>query len=732
MTISIWRYSHLALALVSGLFLVLASITGIILAFEPIGKAIGPYHPEPLEAITLAETLQALEGTYDEVLTLEVDANDFVLADVVTRNGDAQAIYIHPRTGAKLGTPRPQHPVYQAATNLHRSLFLKTTGRLLVGVVSLLLCLIAVTGLILIIRRQGGITRLFSKVQKDHFELRYHVILGRWMLVPISIVAATGVYLSAEKFDLLPSRNAIHDPVDPATEVNTAVAPWDLEVFSDLTLSEVRSISFPFSAFPEDYFEVSLRDRELQIHQYTGEVLSEKAYPLPYLAGQWSLKLHTGQGSIGWSIVLLLSGISVLFFLYSGFRMWRRRIKSTGISAPARDKDACEYIILVGSETGTTFGFAEALEKALIQAGKSVFVCQINDYTTFESAEHLIFLTATYGEGEAPTNARRIRDLMAASPPVRPVRYSVVGFGSLTYPGYCQFARDLDAFLEGQPGFIPSVPLYKINNQSFSAFQDWATRWAAETGVPIEVAPPGKKPKKLREKPFEVVRRTPLNADDTFIVQLKPLKKIKYQSGDLWEFQPAGEGPPRSYSIAKYKDCLVLSIKKHEHGLCSSFLSGVAAPQRLQAGIKRNREFHFPKYAPEIVLIGNGTGIAPFLGIIDENLRRVPIELFWGGKTAASLELYQPYLAEATADQKLTRFHLALSREGDRQYVQDLLEPQEERLMRKLEEGAVFMICGSIAMQHAVLEVLEKMAKKELNKPLSAFEHNEQLRMDCY
>ncbi|MCB0434087.1 MAG: hypothetical protein KDD18_14235, partial [Mangrovimonas sp.] len=42
-TISIWRYSHLALAVSSFVFIILASLTGIILAFQPISEQIKPY-----------------------------------------------------------------------------------------------------------------------------------------------------------------------------------------------------------------------------------------------------------------------------------------------------------------------------------------------------------------------------------------------------------------------------------------------------------------------------------------------------------------------------------------------------------------------------------------------------------------------------------------------------------------------------------------------------------------
>ncbi|MEM7711996.1 MAG: PepSY domain-containing protein [Cyanobacteria bacterium P01_A01_bin.68] len=733
MTISIWRYSHLSLALVSGLFLLLASITGIILAFEPIQHATQSYAPEELSGITLAETLEVLQKEYDEVLTLKVDANDFLVADVITQTGDSKSVYVHPLSGAILGEPQPQHPIFQFTTNLHRSLFLKGIGRFFVGLVSFLLCLIAITGLLLIIRRQGGIAKLFSKIQKDYFELRYHVILGRLFLVPIIIVAATGVYLSAEKFNLLPSTKVTHQMLEPEEDMDMSVRPTELDLFQKITMDEVRSVTFPFSEFPEDYFELALDDRELYVHQYTGAILSEQKYPFTLVLSQLSLTLHTGQGSILWSSILLLASGSILFFIYSGWVMWRKRIKSSKVLRTKTNKEECSHIILVGSETGTTYAFAEALEKGLVKAGKTVLVAQINDYTTYEKAEHLIFLTATYGEGEAPTNARNIKHLLQEVHQPHPLQFSVVGFGSLTYPGYCQFAIDLNEMLALKEDFTPVIPLYKINNQSFDAFKDWTNQWSSAAEVQIQVAPPKKKIKKSQSHSFEVVGRTDLNVDDTYLLHLKPKRKLKFQSGDLWEYTPDKDGIPRSYSIAKYGGGLLLSIKKHEFGVCSTFLSTVANDNILKGGIKRNFDFHFPKSAPAIVCIGNGTGIAPFLGIIDENERTIPIDLYWGGRTQNSVTLYKGYLDRALEGKRLAHLHLALSREnGTKVYVQQLLERDKEKLAKKLEIGAVFMICGSMAMQGAVLEVLEEVSYTLLDKPLSAFEHQEQLKMDCY
>ncbi len=733
MTISIWRYSHLSLALVSGLFLVLASITGIILALEPIQQAVLPYDSEELSEISISQTLDALQDEYDEVLSIEVDANQFMLAQVVTKEGTNTTVFIHPKTGELLGEPQPQHPIFQFTTNLHRSLFLKGVGRFFVGLVSFLLCLLAITGLLLLIKRQGGFLKLFSKVQKEYFELRYHVVLGRWFLIPIIIVAATGVYLSLEKFSLLPTTQVVHELPEPETEVDLSVSASSLPIFQEIHWDEVRELTFPFSEFPEDYFELALKDKEVYIHQYTGEILSEQTYPFTFLASQWSLKLHTGRGSIVWSLILLFASGSILFFIYSGVVMWQRRLKNSKRSLIAFDKDECSHIILVGSETGTTYAFAEALQKGLIQAGKKAFVGEINTYTTYDKAEQLLFLTATYGEGEAPTNARNIEKYLGEVQQRKPVQYAVVGFGSLAYPGYCQFAVDLDQHLQSTPGFSPVLPLYKINNQSFEAFKDWAQKWGTATGVTLRVKAPEQEYSTAQQHPFTVAHRTEINEDDTYVLQLLPPKKVQFQSGDLWKFTPEEDGIPRSYSIAKYKDQLLLSIKKHEFGLCSSLLSTLAQGATVEGALHQNSHFHFPKNAPEVICIANGTGIAPFLGMIHENEKKIPLQLYWGGRTKASMNVYTAYISEGLEQKRLHHFHLALSREGDtRQYVQDLLERDSETLARQLKEGAVLMICGSVAMQRAVLEMLEGITQNYLRQPLSVFEQRQQLKMDCY
>ncbi len=734
MTLSLWRYCHLLLALVSGAFLLVASITGTILSFEPITKAAKAYDVADLEQITLARTLALLKERYPEVLELQIDSNDFVMAAVISEDGAPSTFYMDPRSADNIGEPQEKEPLFKFATNLHRSLFLKTSGRLLVGVASFLLFLIAVTGSFLILKRQGSIKRFVANVKRESFEQYYHIVWGRLMLVPILVVSLSGVYLSMEKFDLLP-RPVSNEEVYPDASSNQRLDPTDFPIFKTTPLSEVRSVVFPFSEDPEDYFQLRLRDSELLVNQLNGTVVSKTKYPLLSLVSTLSLKLHTGQGSVLWSIILFFASIAVLYFIYSGFKMALKRKKKSKVINTGVHKDTAEFVILVGSETGSTFEFAKLFKEGLSKERHRVYMTTLNDFTPFKNIQHLIIFTATYGAGEAPSNARKFLELLetTALNGERKIPYSVVGFGSLLYPEYCKFAVDIDDALQKTTKFHRHMALHKIHDQSFEAVRNWAQEWGARTGIQLTLRPPRKVPQKHSPKSFELIDRTDCNIDDTFMIRLRPKNRAHFRSGDLLSMQPSKETPLRFYSIAKIDSDILLSIKKHPQGICSNLLNGLAPREIVTAGIKKNPQFHFPQEAPAVVLICNGTGMAPFLGMLGENKHCIPVSLFWGGRTKTSFEIYENHVATALKEGTLQRVFFAHSQEGDvTTYVQDLVLQQADFIAEQLATKAVFMICGSVAMQQELLTVLENISKTYLGVPLSEFEQKEQLKMDCY
>ncbi|WP_282086083.1 PepSY domain-containing protein [Aquimarina algiphila] len=728
MTISIWRYSHLLLAISSSLFLLIASVTGIVLAFEPISDSIKSFHIKGSNDLSVAETIHTLQHHYDEIISFEIDSNNAMIASVITKEGNSETIYVDPTNGGKLGKPIEKATVFKFATNLHRSLFLKSTGRFFVGFVSFILFIIAITGVLLILKRQRSIKRFFFKIEKEYFAQFYHIILGRLLLIPILLIAVTGVYLSLEKFSLLPKSTISHQVSIENSGSTPKIAIKDFDIFKTITLKNVKAIEFPFSDSVEDYFLIKLSDRELIVNQFTGAIISEELYPFVTLASQWSMVLHTGKGNILWSTILLIASCSILFFMYSGFTMTIKRHKKSKLRHSNHNKDESEYIILVGSETGNTFTFATLFANALAAIGKTVFISELNNYSSYRQARHLIIFTSTYGEGEPPTNAKKFEQKFKAIRPINSIQFSVVGLGSLAYPDFCKYALDVNHTLASHPLFTSVLEPYKINNQSFEAFKDWVSIWSSTLKISLHIKQPQKK-KKRKNNVFTIIERTPINEDDTFLLRLRTKRTIDFQSGDLFSFSPKEDEIERLYSIGKVNGDILLSIKKHELGICSNYFSKLQKGDTIKASIKQNSTFHFPNIRKEVIMIANGTGIAPFLGMIASEKNMSNTHLFWGGRTRASLEIYNDFIKK----EQLSSFHTAYSQtQKDKIYVQDLITKEANLISNVLKNNGIIMICGSIGMQKEVLHVLETISRKNLNLPLSIFEKKNQIKVDCY
>jgi len=729
MTISIWRYSHLSLAISSALFIVIASITGIILAFEPISNKLKPYNISNLETISIAETVSVLQDKYDEIITLEVDENNFITTSVILKDGKSDTFYIDPTTGEKIGKSISRKKIYEFATNLHRSLFLKSTGRFMVGFVSFLLLLISISGVYLIVIRQGGFSKVFSKIIKENIHQYYHIVVGRYMLIPIIIITLTGIYLSLEKFSFLPQVNNSHQILN-ADKTAPSIHPIDFKFFKSTKLQDIEKIEFPFSSDEDDYFFVKTIDNEFAIHQFNGEIISQKKKSLVALGSHYSFLLHTGHGSIIWSIILLLASVAILFFIYSGFSMTLKRRKESSSIKNKTLKDVAEYILLVGSETGSTIRFASVFKNALIKANKSVFTSELNSYDTYENAKNIIIFTATYGEGDAPANAQKFIQRMNTIEPINKLNYSVIGFGSKAYPEFCKYAIKVNENLQNHHKFSPTIPLFKINNQEINSFNKWVAKWSHFNKIELETN--FNENLKPNKQVFTVVNKTAMNEDNTFIIQLKPDKKIKFTSGDLLSITPKNETKSRLYSIGKINDTILLSIRKHEAGFCSTYFHNLRIADKIKASIQENKKFNFPKKSKEVILIANGTGIAPFLGMIQEN-KNVKVHLFWGGRNKKSFEIYKKMILLALKNKTLTSLNIAYSREQkENKYVQNLLKNHTKLVSKILQNENHILICGSLKMQKGVENIIDLIAKQKLNSNIKTLKENNLIKADCY
>ena len=733
MTLSIWRYAHLALAILSSAFLIILSSTGVILAVDAINEKSPTYKVDNFENITLAQMLPTLRENYFEIIEIKVDHNNFVSIDAMDENGNPIQAYINPTTGEKLGEIVPKSDFINWTTALHRSLFLKETGRIIVGVVSFILLLISVSGLILVIQRQQGILKLFTKVNKDSFSQYFHVATGRWLLIPIIIISLTGTLIFISRLDAV-----IGKPTEITHQVKENLPTKDLkeiEFFQNTKLKSVEKIEFPF--IPDDEAEpfiIHLRKKSVAVNQVNGAIISESLNPYSAIVEKFNLDLHTGRTNSIWAAILGIASLNILFFIWSGFVITFKRTR-TKIGKNKFKANEAEIVLLVGSENGSTVGFANKIHQQFLANGKKSFMIQMNQYEVYPKAEQIIIFTSTHGIGDAPTNAKKFEELIKKYPQQQNVKFTVVGFGSRAYSAYCGYAIKVDQWLANQSWTTRLLDLKTVNDKSPEEFTTWVTAYKEATDIPLATTPAmyvGKAPKL---KNIKVVSSTQVTDEDaTFTVVLDA--KQKFKSGDLLAIYPANDHRERLYSIGKVENKLQLIVKLHEFGLGSQFLHHLKSGESIKARIVKNKAFHFPKKANKVIMIANGTGIAPFLGMIDENKNKIETHLYTGFRHLNSITKgYQEFAKQQIEKNNLTQFHIAFSREENKQYVMDLVRRDEKLFAETLQNGGIIMICGALAMQHDIEKVLEDICINHLNKSFKTFKTfktNGQFLTDCY
>ncbi|MDM1548051.1 PepSY domain-containing protein [Empedobacter falsenii] len=729
MTLSIWRYAHLSLAILSSAFLVILSITGVILAVDAINEKSPAYKVENFDNITLAQVLPTLREHYFEIIEVKVDHNDFVTIDAMDEDGNSIKSYIDPTTGKKIGEIVPKSDFINWVTALHRSLFLKETGRAIVGVVSFLLMLISISGLILIIKRQQGILNFFTKVNKDSFSQYFHVVTGRWLLIPVLIIALTGTLIFLARLEPL-----VGQPKEIEHQVKENLQPKDLkdiEFFKNTKLSSVEKIEFPF--IPDDEAEpfiVHLRKKSVSVNQVNGAIISESLNPYSAIVEKFNIDLHTGRTNVFWAAILGIASLNILFFIWSGFVITFKRTK-TKIGKNKYKANEAEIILLVGSENGATVGFASKIQEQFLANGKKSFIAQMNQYKIYPKAKQLIVFTSTYGIGDAPANAKKFEQLITQFPQNQSIEFSVVGFGSRAYSDYCGYAIKVDKWLNDQKWATRLLDLKTVNDKSPEEFTNWVIAYKETTDIPLATTPAmyvGKAPKLKNVKVISTTKVT--EEDATFKVVLDV--KEKFKSGDLLAIYPESDHKERLYSVGKVDHKLQLIVKLHEFGLGSQYLYNLVHDSTIKARIVKNKAFRFPK-ASKVVMIANGTGIAPFLGMIDENSKKVETHLYCGFRHDNEItKSYQEFATKQISTNHLNQFHIAFSREENKQYVMDLVNRDAKFFAETLQNGGILMICGALTMQHDVEKVLEQICQQHLNKSFEEFKTNGQFLTDCY
>src|SRR5690606_295369 len=133
------------------------------------------------------------------------------------------------------------------------------------------------------------------------------------------------------------------------------------------------------------------------------------------------------------------------------------------------------------------------------------------------------------------------------------------------------------------------------------------------------------------------------------------------------------------------------------------------------------------------VLISNGTGIAPCLGMIAHDKKKTDVHWYSGVRQETEItKYYQNFAYEMIHKQYLTQFVLSYSREANHHYVIDLIQIDADFFAQLLKNDGVIMICGALAMQFDVEKVLDTICISKNNTNLLEYKAKGQILTDCY
>ncbi|MEN0067907.1 MAG: sulfite reductase flavoprotein subunit alpha [Myxococcota bacterium] len=166
---------------------------------------------------------------------------------------------------------------------------------------------------------------------------------------------------------------------------------------------------------------------------------------------------------------------------------------------------------------------------------------------------------------------------------------------------------------------------------------------------------------------------------------------------------------PRLYSIANAVDRgrVELCVSRiryelggiHVEGVASGWLAERSIPgTRVRWYPRRNPAFRLPEDTRPLIVVGPGTGVAPFRGYLQQLARGAPsreVWLFFGHRNRAHDDLYGTEFTEYVQSGVLTRYDAVWSRDTDRkEYVQNRLQTLGDTVWDWLERGARIRVCG--------------------------------------
>ncbi|MFO2464942.1 sulfite reductase flavoprotein subunit alpha [Pseudomonas sp. 15FMM2] len=571
---------HWFFGITAGLVLALMGITGAAVSFQDeILRALNPtvltVHKQPAGVLPPAELVRKLEATEGKVVSM---------LWVESESGNAARVFFTPPAGERRGQMRYFDPytgnytgdavgqeVFGFVLQLHRFLAIGDTGRQITGACTLILIFFCLSGLYLRWPRQVASWRAWLTLdwrkKGRSFNWDLHSVFGTWCLLFYLLAALTGLFWSYEWYSNGLTRLLSDAPQDervrhrgpaPAGPAPTAdySAMWS-SIYSsagpDLSAYNIRMPAIAGQPATVYYLlQSSPHDRalnQINLDPATGEIKSHARYNDKSLKAQLLTSvyaLHVGSyfGLTGRIILTITSLCMPLFFitgwlLYLDRRRKKRQVRNARQGLVDHHSNAPAWLIGFASQSGFAEQLAWQTAGQLQAAGLAVKVQSLGSVSKddLRQSDHVLFVVSTFGDGEAPDNARGFeRNVLGHELSLKGLNYSVLALGDRQYEHFCGFARRLHFWLTNQGGTPLFAPV-EVDSGDQDALLHWQQQLSQITGH----APTATWASASYEG-WTLSQRTLLNPGSSgsgvYLIGLAPPAPRDWLAGDLVEVLP--------------------------------------------------------------------------------------------------------------------------------------------------------------------------------------------------
>lgn len=215
--------------------------------------------------------------------------------------------------------------------------------------------------------------------------------------------------------------------------------------------------------------------------------------------------------------------------------------------------------------------------------------------------------------------------------------------------------------------------------------------------------------------------------------------------------------PPRLYSISSSQESVgeevhaTVSVVRYEKkgrnrlGACSSNLAEeIELDGQIPIYIDKNPSFKLPANGSKIIMVGAGTGVAPYRAFMQERESLGLIGnswLFFGDRRFNADFLYQVEWQRLLKSKHLEKLDVAFSRDQkEKIYVQHKLKENQEEIFNWIENGAHFYLCGDMKhmakdVHKTLLEIIQTqggISEKQAEKYLKNLKKEKRFQTDVY